>query len=273
MVKPVKVGDRFEYGPNSPLTIIAGPCVLESEEICSQIAEKMIEICAKYGVNYVFKASFDKANRTSIHSHRGPGLEKGLQQLQAIKEKYDVPILTDIHEPCQADAIGKVADIIQIPAFLCRQTDLLVATAAAGKAINVKKGQFLAPRDMTAVINKLKESGNDNLSLCERGFTFGYNNLIVDMRSLAIMRSLGYPVVFDATHSVQLPGGQGNKSGGEREFVAPLTRAAAGVGVDAVFMEVHPNPEEALSDGANSLPLEDVEDVIAKLVAIDAIVR
>lgn len=273
MVKPVKVGNRFEYGPGNPLTIIAGPCVLESEDVCSRIAEKMIEICRQYGVNYVFKASFDKANRTSIHSHRGPGLKKGLEQLQAIKDKYGVPVLTDIHEPGQAEAIAEVADIIQIPAFLCRQTDLLVATATTGKAINVKKGQFLAPRDMTAVINKLKESGNDNLSLCERGFTFGYNNLIVDMRSLAIMRSLGYPVVFDATHSVQLPGGQGNKSGGEREFVAPLTRAAAGVGVDAVFMEVHPNPEEALSDGANSLPLEDVEDVIAKLVAIDAIVR
>lgn len=273
MVRTVPVGDKFSYGPKKPLTIIAGPCVLESMEICEQIAEKMIQTCRKYNVNYVFKASFDKANRTSIHSHRGPGLVEGLKQLQAIKDKYNVPILTDIHEPSQAEAIAKVADIIQIPAFLCRQTDLLAATAATGKTVNVKKGQFLAPKDMKSVINKLEESGCENLSLCERGFTFGYNNLIVDMRSIAIMRSLGYPIVFDATHSVQLPGGQGTKSGGEREFVGPLTRAAAGVGIDALFMEVHPNPEKALSDGANSLSFDMIDEIVAKVVAIDAIVR
>jgi len=273
MVKNITVGGRFEIGPGQPLAIFGGPCTLESPEICHEIVTHMKEVCARLGVNYVFKASFDKANRTSIHSQRGPGLTEGLRRLKEIKEKYDVPIITDIHEPSQAEALAEVVDIIQIPAFLCRQTDLLVAVAKTGKTINVKKGQFLAPKDMKSVINKLEESGNSNLLLCERGYTFGYNNLIVDMRALDIMRHLGYPVVFDATHSVQLPGGQGTTSGGERQFVSTLARAAAGVGTDAFFMEIHPNPEVAISDGANSLYLKDVEDIIKKLVAIDAITR
>ncbi len=272
-LKTTNVGDYFKIGPKQPLAIFAGPCVLEDMETCEKIASTMIDICKRLGVNYVFKASFDKANRTSIHSHRGPGIDAGLAQLQAIKDKFNVPVVTDIHEPAQAEKIAKVADIIQIPAFLCRQTDLLVATAKTGKMVNVKKGQFLAPRDMQSVATKLEESGCDNFSLCERGYTFGYNNLIVDMRSLDIMRSMGRPVVFDATHSVQLPGGQGTKSGGERQFIAPLSRAAAAVGVDAFFMEVHPNPEKALSDGANSLPLDQVEELIKKLVAIDELTR
>lgn len=273
MITNAKIANRFEIGAGQPLTVIAGPCVIESQDLLFEIAETMVNVCAELGINYVFKASFDKANRTSINSFRGPGLEKGLEMLQAVKDKYNVPLLTDIHESYQVKPVAEVVDILQIPAFLCRQTDLLVAAAATDCVINVKKGQFLAPRDMAQVINKIKEGGSENITLTERGYTFGYNNMVVDMRSLAIMRDLGCPVVMDATHSVQLPGGQGNTSGGERQFVPVLARAAAAVGIDALFMETHPNPAEAKSDGANSMPLNEVKELLSKVVEIDKLVR
>ena len=273
MIKTINITDAIKIGPGQPLTLLAGPCVIEEMEICEEICSIVKAICDKLGINYVFKASFDKANRTSINSYRGPGIEKGLETLAALKEKFNVPIVTDIHESWQAEPVGKVVDIIQIPAFLCRQTDLLMAAAKTGKVVNVKKGQFIAPGGMTQVINKLEESGCEKITLTERGYTFGYGNMVVDMRALAIMRALGQPVIFDATHSVQLPGGQGSCSGGERQFIAPLARAAAGVGIDGLFTEVHPNPEKALCDGPNSLPLSDVEALLTTLVKIDELSR
>ena len=263
----------FSIGNGGPLTLLAGPCVLEEQERCLLIGGTIKEICKKYGVNYVYKSSFDKANRSSYYSFRGPGLEKGLEQLAAIKKELDVPIVTDIHNEFQPKEVAKVADIIQIPAFLCRQTDLLYAAAQTGKVINVKKGQFLAPADMSNVVNKLIESGTQKILLTERGATFGYNNLVVDMRSFPIMRSFGYPVVFDATHSVQIPGGCGTSSGGLRQYIPNLARAAVGAGVDAIFMEVHDNPEEAKCDGPNSLYLDKLEELLEELVAIHEIVR
>ncbi len=263
----------FSIGNGGPLTLLAGPCVLEEQERCLLIGGTIKEICKKYGVNYVYKSSFDKANRSSYYSFRGPGLEKGLEQLAAIKKELDVPIVTDIHNEFQPKEVAKVADILQIPAFLCRQTDLLYAAAQTGKVINVKKGQFLAPADMSNVVNKLIESGTQKILLTERGATFGYNNLVVDMRSFPIMRSFGYPVVFDATHSVQLPGGAGTSSGGLRQYIPNLARAAVGAGVDAIFMEVHDNPEEAKCDGPNSLYLDKLEELLEELVAIHEIVR
>ena len=247
---------------------MAGPCVLESEEICFQIAKTMQEICAELGAQYIFKASFDKANRTSVTSHRGPGLDKGLEKLNDIKEKFNVPVVSDIHDAGQVAKAAQVIDYLQIPAFLCRQTDLLVAAGESGKAINVKKGQFLAPGDMQSVRDKIYSTGNKKVSMCERGTTFGYNNLVVDMRALQIMHGLGCPIVFDATHSVQLPGGQGNKSGGQPEFIPPLSRAAAAAGINALFMEVHPEPSKALSDGANSLNLNQVKDNLSNVLKI-----
>lgn len=268
----VTVGN-FTIGGDAPLALLAGPCVLESLERSLLIGRTVKEICGRLGINYVFKASFDKANRSSFHSFRGPGLEKGLAWLKTIKEELGVPIVTDIHESYQAAPAAEVADILQIPAFLCRQTDLLHAAAQTGRVVNVKKGQFLAPDDMRNVVDKLHESGCDQLMLTERGASFGYHNLVVDMRSLPIMRSFGYPVVFDGTHSVQLPGGNGTSSSGNREYVEYLVRAAVGVGVDALFLEVHDNPEEALSDGANMVYLDKLEDLLKEALAIHVIVQ
>ena len=268
----VKVGN-FTIGGAAPLALLAGPCVLESLERSLLIGRTVKEICGRLGINYVFKASFDKANRSSFHSFRGPGLTKGIAWLKTIKEELDVPVVTDIHESYQAAPAAEVADILQIPAFLCRQTDLLHAAAKTGRVVNVKKGQFLAPDDMRNVVDKLHESGCDQLMLTERGASFGYHNLVVDMRSLPIMRSFGYPVVFDGTHSVQLPGGNGTSSSGNREYVEYLVRAAVGVGIDALFLEVHDNPEEALSDGANMVYLDKLEDLLKEALAIHEIVQ
>lgn len=252
--------------------LLAGPCVIESEELILKIAEQMSTIVERLGVEYYFKASFDKANRTSIKSFRGPGMEEGLRILQKVKDTYGLKIVTDIHEPWQAEAVSKVADIIQIPAFLCRQTDLLVAAARTGKIINVKKAQFLAPWDMKNVVTKLEESGNRNIMLCERGTSFGYNTLVVDMTGICELKKLGYPVVFDATHSVQKPSGKGTTTGGNREYVEPLAKAAIAVGVDALFFEVHPNPDEALSDGANMVRLDKIEEMLKHILAVYEVV-
>ena len=268
----VTVGN-FKIGGDEPLALLAGPCVLESLERSLLIGRTIKGICERLGINYVFKASFDKANRSSFHSFRGPGLEKGLEWLAEIKKQLGVPIVTDIHESYQAEPTGKVADILQIPAFLCRQTDLLHAAAQTGRVVNVKKGQFLAPDDMRNVVDKLHESGCDQILLTERGASFGYHNLVVDMRSLPIMRSFGYPVVFDGTHSVQLPGGNGTSSSGNREYVGNLVRAAVGCGVDALFLEVHDNPEEALSDGPNMIYLDKLEELLTEALAIHKIVQ
>ncbi|AIQ60519.1 3-deoxy-8-phosphooctulonate synthase [Paenibacillus borealis] len=248
--------------------LIAGPCVIESEELVLQIAKEVKEITDELGIDYYFKASFDKANRTSIDSFRGPGLEEGLRILQKVKDTYNLKIATDIHEPYQAGPVSKVADIIQIPAFLCRQTDLLVAAARTGKIINVKKAQFLAPWDMKNVVRKLEEGGNTNIMLCERGTTFGYNTLVVDMTGLVELKKFGYPVVFDATHSVQKPGGKGDATGGNRDHVQYLARAAMAVGIDALFMEVHPDPDNAKSDGPNMVKLSDLKSILEKLIKV-----
>ena len=250
---------------------IAGPCVIESAELLDTVATELCRIREATGAEVYLKASFDKANRTSINAFRGPGEAEGLAMLAEVREKFGVPVITDVHEPGQCQEAAKTVDMLQIPAFLCRQTDLLLAAAKTGKPVNVKKGQFLAPEDMGPVVRKLESAGNHRILLTDRGTTFGYHNLVVDMRGLAIMRSLGCPVVFDATHSVQLPGGQGTCSGGNREFVPPLARAACAVGIDAIFLEIHPQPEKALSDGANSLRLADLKDLLATLKEIHAI--
>lgn len=265
--------NNITFGGNNPFVLIAGPCMIESESLVMETAEQIKEITTKLGIPFVFKASFDKANRSSIFSERGPGLEKGLEILAKVKERFDVPVVSDIHEANQAEAAAEVLDIIQIPAFLCRQTDLLVAAGNTGKVINVKKGQFLAPWDMKNVVTKLRETGNENILLTERGSTFGYNNLVVDMRSLITMRELGAPVVFDATHSVQIPGGNGTSTGGKREYVPYLSRAAAAVGIDSIFMEVHPNPDEAFSDGPNMVKLENLEEVLKPIKEIDTLIK
>lgn len=257
MVHTVPIHNFFVGG--EALTVIAGPCSLESLDLGLEIGQTAKEICDRLGMNYIFKASYDKANRTSIHSYRGPGLEKGLAQLAEIKEKLSVPVLTDIHESWQAEPVAEVADILQIPAFLCRQTDLLVAAAQTRRALHIKKAQFLAPQDMKQVVEKCREAGNEKILLCERGTTMGYNQLVVDMRSLVLMRSLGCPVVFDATHSVQMPGGKGTSSSGDRRFALPLARAAAAIGIDGLFIETHPDPDKAKSDGPNMVPLKKLE--------------
>ena len=253
-------------------TLIAGPCVIESRALALEVAERMKAITDRLGITYVFKASFDKANRSSGSTFRGPGVHEGLEVLAEVKQQFGVPVLTDIHESQHAAPVAAVVDVLQIPAFLCRQTDLLLAAAEAvrgtNKTINVKKGQFLAPWDMAQVVNKLRKAGVENLWLTERGSSFGYNTLIVDYRSIPQMQTLGCPVIFDATHSVQQPGGQGSSSGGQREFVAPLARAAMAVGVDGLFMEVHPDPDNALSDGPNMVPLQRVEALLQQLVRI-----
>ncbi|CAK6697397.1 MULTISPECIES: 3-deoxy-8-phosphooctulonate synthase [unclassified Synechococcus] len=255
-------------------TLIAGPCVIESPELVFQVAERMQAIAERLGITYIFKASFDKANRSSGGSFRGPGVSGGLEVLKEVKQRFGLPVLTDIHESQQAAQVAEVVDVLQIPAFLCRQTDLLLAAAEAvrgtDKTINVKKGQFLAPWDMAQVVTKLREAGVENLWLTERGSSFGYNTLVVDFRSLPQLRALGCPVIFDATHSVQQPGGRGSSSGGQREFVAPLARAAAAVGIDGLFMEVHPDPDQGLSDGPNMVPLHRVEPFLEQLLAIRA---
>ncbi|MDR1048828.1 MAG: 3-deoxy-8-phosphooctulonate synthase [Synergistaceae bacterium] len=261
-----RIGD-FVIGDGS-LTLMAGPCSLESLELGMEIARALKALCAERDVHYIFKASFDKANRTSIHSWRGPGLEKGLEQLAEIKEKLSVPIVTDIHEPCQAERAARVADILQIPAFLCRQTDLLTAAAGTGRILHVKKAQFLAPEDMKHAADKCREAGNNRVLLCERGTTMGYRQLVVDMRSLVVMRALGYPVVFDATHSVQKPGGLGQASGGDRAMALPLARAAAAVGIDALFVETHPDPDRAKSDGPNMIPLSEMGAFLDSVLTI-----
>lgn len=253
---------------NNKFTLIAGPCVIETEENVMLVADTVRKMAERLGLEYYFKASFDKANRTSIESYRGPGIEEGLKILQKVKEKYNLKIATDIHEPWQAERAAKVCDMIQIPAFLCRQTDLLVAAARTGKLINVKKAQFLAPWDMKNVIKKLEESGNDNIMLCERGTTFGYNTLVVDMTSIVEMKKFGYPVVFDATHSVQKPGGKGNSTGGNREYVEYLAKAAISCGADALFMEVHPEPDQALSDGTNMVRLDELEEMLIRIIRV-----
>ncbi len=255
------------------LTLIAGPCVIESEALCRKVARQMRDTCRRLGVNYVFKASYDKANRTSGKSFRGPGLDEGLKILSRIREEFGVPILTDVHSESQAYVAGEVVDILQIPAFLCRQTDLIDAAVSTGQIVNIKKGQFLSPAEMTQVVKKANEAGGEKLMLTERGTTFGYNNLVSDMRSIAIMKRLGYPIVFDATHSVQLPGGGGDKSSGQREFAPLLARCAITAGADAIFVETHPNPDQALSDGPNMIPLKEMPALIKSLLKIRAAVR
>lgn len=270
-MKQVKIADKVVG--TKDLFLFAGPCVIESPERVHLIAKTMKEMCERLGITYVFKASFDKANRSSYNSFRGPGLEEGLKILAQIKKDLNVPVVSDIHSIEQIEPASEVLDVLQIPAFLCRQTDLVYGAAKTGKAVAVKKGQFMAPNDMKNVLNKMLETGNENLMLTERGFSFGYNNLVVDMRSFPIMRSFGYPVIFDATHSVQLPGGAGTSSNGQREFVANLARAAVASGVDGLFFEVHDNPAEALSDGPNMLYLDQVEGLLKDLIAINKIVK
>lgn len=271
-VSPVSIATPdtrgISVGPGQPLLLIAGPCALESEELARRVAGKMQEICSRLGISYVFKASFDKANRTSLASYRGPGLEEGLEILARIREELQVPVISDVHDVSQVAPAAEVLDIIQIPAFLCRQTDLLVAAAQTDKPINLKKGQFVSPWDMENGVNKLRGAGGTKTMLVERGATFGYNNLVVDMRSLPIMRGFGCPVIYDATHSVQLPGGAGGSSGGQREFIAPLSRAAVAAGIDGLFMEVHPDPDKALCDGPNSMPLDGIEPLLVQLLRI-----
>ncbi len=269
---PVKIHDTIEVGPGRPFLLIAGPCVLESEAMAIQVATTLAEIAARLKISYVFKASFDKANRTSLQSFRGPGLVAGMGIFQKIKA-MGIPVVSDVHDVTQVREVSSTLDLIQIPAFLCRQTDLLVAAARTGKAISLKKGQFMSPWEMEYAVNKIKESGNANLLLLERGTTFGYNNLVVDMRSFAVLRGLGCPVIYDATHSVQLPGGAGGSSGGQREFIPPLARAAVAAGIDGIFMEVHPDPDHALCDGPNSMPLDQVETLVRQLLAIHQVVQ
>jgi len=268
----VNIGS-ITVGGQHPIALIAGPCVIEGFERTLKIGRGIKDIADRLGIPYIFKASFDKANRSSYGSFRGPGLTEGLKIISQIKKELGVPVVSDIHCVTQIQQAAEVLDILQIPAFLCRQTDLLYEAAKTGKVVNVKKGQFLAPNDMQHVINKLREAGNENILLTERGASFGYNNLVTDMRSLTIMRSFGYPVVFDATHSVQLPGGAGATSSGQREFVPTLTRAAVAAGIDMLFMEVHDNPAEALSDGPNMMYLDQLEALLKDVQAIDNVVR
>lgn len=272
MMNTVNIGS-ITVGGKQPLALIAGPCVIEGYERSLKIGKAIKAIADRLGVPYIFKASFDKANRSSYASFRGPGLEDGLAILKQIKQELGVPVVSDIHDVSQVEPAAEVLDILQIPAFLSRQTDLVYKAALTGKVVNVKKGQFLAPNDMKNVVTKMREAGNENILLTERGASFGYNNLVVDMRGLAIMRSFGYPVVFDATHSVQLPGGAGTSSTGQREFVSYLTRAAVAVGIDALFMEVHDNPPEALCDGPNMLYIDQLEDLLKDVLAIDNVIR
>jgi 2-dehydro-3-deoxyphosphooctonate aldolase (KDO 8-P synthase) len=274
-VRQVSVGNFCVGSPHNPLTLIAGPCVIESLALCREVASTVKRITDEVGINYIFKSSFDKANRTSGSAFRGQGLDAGLKVLQTIKEEFDVPVLTDVHETWQCAPVAEVCDVRQIPAFLCRQTDLVLAAANTGRVVNIKKGQFLAPWDMKNVVDKVEASGSTKMLLTERGVSFGYNTLVVDMTGLPQMRSLGYPVVFDGTHSAQRPGAgkDGASTGGMREYIPHLTRAAAAVGIDALFLEVHPEPEKGLSDAATMLPLSELAALLRQVAAIDAIVR
>ena len=265
----------FDVGLDQPLFLIAGPCVIESRELAFDTAGRLQEICRKLGLNFIYKSSYDKANRSSGKSFRGLGMEQGLQILADVRQQLGVPVLTDVHAEHEVAAVASVVDVLQTPAFLCRQTDFIQACAASGKPVNIKKGQFMAPGDMKQVVLKAREAngGADSIMVCERGASFGYNNLVSDMRSLAIMRETGCPVVFDATHSVQLPGGQGDKSGGQREFVPVLARAAVAVGVAGLFMETHPDPDKALSDGPNAWPLSKMAGLLEQLLDLDALVK
>jgi 2-dehydro-3-deoxyphosphooctonate aldolase (KDO 8-P synthase) len=272
MTRDVRVGDVV-FGGDRPLVLIAGPCVIEEEALTLRIAEFLKRLTTDLGIGLVFKASYDKANRTSVASFRGPGMAEGLKILARIKHEFDLPVVSDVHEIAQIETAAEVLDILQIPAFLSRQTDLLVAAARTGKAVNIKKGQFLAPWDMKNAVGKMAAAGNERVLLTERGASFGYNNLVVDMRSLPIMRETGCPVIFDATHAVQLPGGAGTSSAGQRQFVGTLSRAAVATGIDGLFWEVHEDPEKALCDGPNSLYLRDLRPMLEDLLAIDAIVK
>jgi len=261
----------FNAGPDHPFFLIAGPCVIESEQLAIDTAGVLKEICTRLDIPLIFKSSFDKANRTSGSSFRGPGMEEGLRILAEVQRQVDLPVLTDVHEDTDINAVASVVDVMQTPAFLCRQTNFIHRVAAAGIPVNLKKGQFLSPWEMKNVVDKAKSTGNEQIMVCERGVSFGYNNLVSDMRSLAVMRETGCPVVFDATHSVQLPGGQGGSSGGQREFIPVLARAAVAVGVSGLFMETHPDPEQALSDGPNAWPLGQMEELLTTLRDIDAV--
>ncbi len=263
----------FQAGNDQPFFLIAGPCVIENEALVLEIAEHLRELRDKLHINLIFKASFDKANRSSIESFRGPGLDAGLKILQRVREDYDLPVLTDVHEDTPIEAVASVVDVLQTPAFLCRQTNFILRVAQAGIPVNIKKGQFLSPWEMSNVVAKARSTGNADILVCERGFSFGYHNLVVDMRGLAVMRSTGCPVVFDATHAVQQPGALGGRSGGQREFVPVLARAAVGAGVAGIFMETHPRPEEALSDGPNAWPLPRMAELLYALRDIDAAVK
>jgi 2-dehydro-3-deoxyphosphooctonate aldolase (KDO 8-P synthase) len=271
-IRPIPIG-ALNIGAGEPLVLIAGPCVIESETHAMKMAERLVKIAAKAKVPFIFKASYDKANRSSVSSFRGPGLAGGLEILRRIEARFRVPVLTDIHEPEQARIAAEVCDVLQVPAFLSRQTDLLIAAGKTGRVVNLKKGQFLSPWEMANAVEKVKSTGNNKVILTERGVSFGYNNLVVDMRSFPILARTGCPVVFDVTHSVQLPGGQGKASGGQPEFIEPLARAATAVGVDGLFLEVHDRPEQALSDGSNALKLERLPGLLEKLMAMAKLVR
>src|SRR6476469_9090983 len=268
-----QITDTITIGDDCPLTLIGGPCVIESEDFTLKMAEQIAEVCDRLGISFIFKASFDKANRTAIDSFRGQPLDEGLKVLQRVKQEIGVPVLTDIHESCQAAIVVEVVDVLQIPAFLCRQTDLLVAAAATGRIVNVKKGQFLAPWDRTNVVAKIPGAGTANVLVTERGASFGYNTLVSDMRALPILARTGAPVIFDATHSVQQPGGQGTSSGGQREFVPVLARAAVAVGVAGVFIETHQDPDRAPSDGPNMIPIKQLEPLLQSLMQFDALAK
>ena len=265
----------FDVGLNQPFFLIAGPCVIENESMTLSVAEQLKETTSSLGINFIFKSSFDKANRSSNNTFRGHGIEEGLRILEKVKKEFDLPVLTDVHTEDQVKSVADVVDVLQTPAFLCRQTDFIHAVAKSGKPVNIKKGQFLAPQDMSMVVKKAKEAngGINNIMVCERGVSFGYNTLVSDMRSLSIMRATNCPVVFDATHSVQQPGGQGDRSGGQSEFVPLLARAAMAVGISGIFMETHPNPSEALSDGPNAVPLDNMKDLLKTLQGIDHLVK
>jgi 2-dehydro-3-deoxyphosphooctonate aldolase (KDO 8-P synthase) len=272
MAVSVKIGD-YTIGSGNQLALIAGPCVIESEDIVFATCERIKEIASRHHIPFIFKSSYSKANRLNIDSYSGPGLERGLRILEKVKTKFEVPVLTDIHHPEEADPVSQVADILQIPAFLCRQTDLILSAAKTGKPLNIKKGQFMAPEDMLPIARKAESAGNKNILLTERGTFFGYHNLVVDMRSLLIMRNLGYPVVFDATHSLQLPGSQGSHSGGTPQFVLPMARAAVACGCDALFLETHPDVKNALCDKDSMLPLDNLEELLIQVKAIDQEVK
>jgi 2-dehydro-3-deoxyphosphooctonate aldolase (KDO 8-P synthase) len=268
----MKIAD-FQVGLDKPFFLIAGPCVIESRELAFETAGRLKEITGRLGIPFVYKSSFDKANRSSLGSYRGPGAEEGLAILGDVRRDVGVPVLTDVHEDTAMDEVAAVVDVLQTPAFLCRQTNFILKVARTQKPVNIKKGQFLSPWEMGNVVDKARSTGNDKIMVCERGFSFGYNNLVSDMRSLAVMRATGAPVVFDATHSVQLPGGQGSASGGQREFVPVLARAAVAVGVSGLFMETHPDPAKALSDGPNAWPLDKIESLLSTLMELDSTVK